>query len=115
MHQLTRNVSVARLIGFKVARAVFGLSDTTGPEILARPTPNWDLERALEKLGKHEAPFDLPDGNMQGYSHGLEFAINPIAVNRTKTVFAVRQPSWADGVSGGSSRVSGYERAQPAR
>jgi hypothetical protein len=78
---------VARLIGFKVVPAVFGLSDTIGPKISPQPTPGWELERALEQLGIREAPFDMPDGNMQGYSRGLEFAINPIAVNRTKTVF----------------------------
>jgi antirestriction protein ArdC len=27
------------------------------------------------------------NGNIQGCSHGLDFAINPIAVNRAKTVF----------------------------
>jgi hypothetical protein len=78
---------VARLVGFKVVRAVFGLSDTEGPDIPSAPTPGWDLQTALEKLGIREAPFDSAYGNVQGWSHGLEFAINPIAVNRTKTTF----------------------------
>jgi IrrE N-terminal-like domain len=78
---------VARLIGFKVVSAVFGLSDTIGPEIPPRPTPGWVLTTALGKLGVHERPFDQPNGNLQGYSIGTEFAINPVAINRAKTVF----------------------------
>ena len=81
---------VARLVGSKVVRAVFGLSDTEGPDIPPVPTPGWDLQTALSKLGVREAPFDNPNGNLQGWSHGLEFAINPIAVNRTKTTFHKR-------------------------
>jgi len=30
--------------------------------------------------------FESTDGNLQGYSYGLEFAINPVAINRDKTV-----------------------------
>lgn len=78
---------VAHLVGFKVVRAVFGLSDTEGPELEPRPTPGWDLQTALGKLGIRERPFDQTNGNLQGYSIGLEFAINPIAVNPTKTRF----------------------------
>lgn len=78
---------VAKLIGFKLIRAVFALSDTEGPDLPPQPTPGWDLRHALGKLGIREAPFSETNGNVQGYSHGVEFAINPIAVNRTKTVF----------------------------
>jgi hypothetical protein len=78
---------VARLVGFKVVRAVFGLSDTEGPDVPPVPTPSWDLGQALGKLGIREVPFDSANGNLQGRSHGVEFAINPIAVNRTKTTF----------------------------
>jgi hypothetical protein len=78
---------VARLVGFKVVHAVFGLSDTEGPDILPVPTPGWDLEQALGKLGIREALFESISGNTQGYSRGVEFAINPIAVNPTKTRF----------------------------
>jgi hypothetical protein len=78
---------VARLVGFKVMRAVFGLSDTDGPDIPPVPTPGWDLEQALGKLGIREEPFASASGNTQGYAHGVEFAINPIAVNPTKTRF----------------------------
>jgi hypothetical protein len=77
---------VARLIGFKAVRAVFPLSATDGPVLEPQPTPGWDLATALDKLGVREVPFDRPDGNLQGFSRGLEFAINPFPVNRNKTV-----------------------------
>jgi hypothetical protein len=38
-------------------------------------------------LGIREAYFNSPDGNLQGYSRGLEFAVNPMAVNPSKTTF----------------------------
>jgi hypothetical protein len=78
---------VARLIGFKAVRAVFPLSATDGPELPPQPTPSWDLQLALGKLGIREVPFDNTNGNLQGWSHGTEFAINPIAVNRLKTIY----------------------------
>lgn len=78
---------VAKLIGFKVVRAVFGLSDTEGVELPRAKIPGWDLQTALDKFGIKEVPFDSTDGNLQGYSYGLEYAINPIAANRNKTTF----------------------------
>jgi hypothetical protein len=76
---------VARLIGFKVVPAVFGYSQTSGPEIAPKPTPGWDLQTALDKLGIREREFDQTNGNMAGYSIGVEYAINPVAPNPTKT------------------------------
>lgn len=78
---------VAKLIGFKVVRAVFALSDTDGPEIPPQPTPGWDYQQALTKLSIREVPFDEVNGNLQGYSVGTEIAINPVAVRPTKTRF----------------------------
>jgi hypothetical protein len=77
---------VARLIGFKAVRAVFPLSATDGPMLEPQLTPGWDLQTALTKLGVREVPFHQIDGNMQGWSKGLEMGINPVAVNRNKTV-----------------------------
>lgn len=76
---------VARLVGFKVVNAVFGLADTEGPELPPVQMPRWDLDKALSKLGITEVPFDSMDGNLQGYSYGLNYAINPVAVNRKRT------------------------------
>ena len=78
---------VERIVGFKAVRAVYALSDTEGPALPEVPTPGWDLATALAKLGVREVPFASTNGNIQGYSRGVEFAINPIAHNRNKTVF----------------------------
>jgi hypothetical protein len=78
---------VARLIGFKVVRAVFALSDTDG-DYLPPPEPQeWSKPRALANLGIREVYFDQVNGNLQGWSHGTEFAINPMAVHPNKTLF----------------------------
>lgn len=69
---------IARLIGFKVVRAMFPLSDTEGNELPEVSAPGWNLQTALEKLGVREVPFDKTNGNIQGYSRALEFAINPL-------------------------------------
>ncbi len=78
---------IGRLIGFKLVRAVFGLTDTEGKELPEVPTPGWDVATVLATLGIREVPFTDTNGNIQGYSVGTEFAINPIAHNRTKTRF----------------------------
>jgi antirestriction factor ArdC-like protein len=78
---------VARLVGFKVVNAVFGLSDTEGPELPPLAAPGWDTAQAERKLGVKQVPFTSADGNLQGYSIGLEYAINPVAVNPEKTRF----------------------------
>ncbi|HET8908329.1 MAG TPA: hypothetical protein VFN11_15340, partial [Ktedonobacterales bacterium] len=82
-----RRERVARLIGFKVVRAVFALSDTEGADLPPAPVPGWDLQKALDKLGIKEVPFESTDGNLQGWSHGLEYALNPISVHPNKTRF----------------------------
>ena len=78
---------VARLIGFKVVRAVFALSDTAGPELPLLRLPTWDLPTALARLAIRQVPFESTNGNLQGYSVGREFAINPVAIHPAKTTF----------------------------
>jgi hypothetical protein len=78
---------VARLIGFTVVNGVLALSDTDGPEIPPIQVPQWDLETALAKLAIKRVPFEQIDGNIQGVSHGREYALNPVAVHPLKTTF----------------------------
>ena len=82
-----KRARIARLVGFKVVRAVFALSDTDGPDIPPQPTPGWDVQQALKQLGIREVPFVEVNGNVQGYSMGTDVAINPVAVRPTKTRF----------------------------
>lgn len=77
---------VARLVGFKVVRAVFALSDTDGKEFPPLKLPGWDVQTALQKLGIRHEPFESINGNLQGYSHGTAIAINPVAVHPEKTL-----------------------------
>lgn len=77
---------VARLIGFKVVRAVFALSDTDGPDLPPIQLPTWDVATALKNLHIRRIPFENLNGNVQGYSRGREIAINPVAVHPAKTL-----------------------------
>src|SRR5688572_2332603 len=43
------------------------------------------VSRAMSALAIRQVPFKSMDGNMQGYSVGQEFAINPVAVYPMKT------------------------------
>lgn len=78
---------IGRLVGFKVVRGVFGVSATDGHDLPPVPIPGFDFSTMLEKFGIREAPYTSLDGDLQGYSYGLEYAINPVAVNRNKTIF----------------------------
>jgi hypothetical protein len=86
-HETEEGDTEQRLVGFKPVRCIFTLSETTGADLPATELPAWDLVRALGALGIREVPFESLNGNVQGYSHGTEFAINPIAVRPNKTRF----------------------------
>jgi hypothetical protein len=78
---------VPTLIGFEPVKSIFALSDTAGEEPLPVTLPDWDFVTALQQLDIHLVPFTTVSGNLQGYSHGHDVAINPIAVNPPKTRF----------------------------
>lgn len=75
---------------FKLKRNWFSLAQTEG-ETYQPPsiTPEWDADRAMQTLGIKEVPFEMLNGNCQGYAkHGvMEIAINPLAVLPMKTRF----------------------------
>jgi antirestriction protein ArdC len=72
---------------FKPVRSLFALSETTGDELPPVAIPAWDLGTAKQQLDIREGTFRSLDGNTQGYSFGREYAINPVAKYRTKTLF----------------------------
>lgn len=72
---------------FKPVRSLFTLSETTGPELPPAEIPHWDLDAAKRNLGVRQGRFLSLNGNIQGYSYGREFAINPTAQYPTKTLF----------------------------
>lgn len=75
-----------RIIGFYPKATVFQLWQTDGPELVMPDLPEWDRTEALTELGITETTFDNADGNTQGYSHGTNLAINPVAANPFKTL-----------------------------
>src|SRR5215467_16129942 len=64
----------------------FVLAQTEGqeynPDVV---TSAWDKAKALDALDIEERPFEMIDGNCQGYSQGRTIAINPLAANPQKT------------------------------
>lgn len=77
----------SRMLKFKRVRCIFGYSETSGDELPPVETPRWELKRALGSLAIEQQPFQLFDGNTQGYSYERTYAINPVAVNPLKTTF----------------------------
>src|SRR5690349_15385683 len=78
----------SRLVGFKMVKCLFPLSETIGKDLRpAPPLPEWDIKAAETKLGITEVPFDELNGNVMGYSVGLQYAINPLNPNPRRTRF----------------------------
>ena len=65
----------------------FFVSQTDGAEYQAPAPPTWNRERALKALNVTEIPFDMMDGNCQGYAKDRSIAINPLAAIPVKTTF----------------------------
>ena len=64
----------------------FVLAQTEGQEYKPDVAINaWNRAKALEALNIEERPFEMIDGNCQGYSQHRTIAINPIAINPLKT------------------------------
>jgi antirestriction protein ArdC len=76
-----------RLLRFKVVNCLFTVSQTDGEPLPQVDLPGWDLDSALRKLDIHRQPFELLDGNTQGYSWGRDFAVSPVAADPTRTTF----------------------------
>lgn len=77
----------ARRQGFIYKPRWFVLSQTEGEEQPPVEIPAWDRVLALSTLGIIEKPFELTDGNTQGYARRREIAISPIAALPHKTTF----------------------------
>jgi len=72
---------------FVFRRNWFMLSQTDGAEYEQPPIPAWDRGRALATLNVDEVPFEMINGNCQGYAKGRQIAINPVAQMPAKTTF----------------------------
>src|SRR5262249_57368268 len=72
---------------FVFRRNWFMLSQTDGAEYQTPLIPAWDRPRALQILDVEEIPFEMMNGNCQGYAKGRQIAINTIAQMADKTRF----------------------------
>jgi hypothetical protein len=72
---------------FVFRRNWFMLAQTGGAEFQLPNVPTWDRSRALTKLNVEEVPFEMINGNCQGYAKGRQIAINPLAQMAAKTTF----------------------------
>jgi len=72
---------------FVVRNNWFVLSQTDGKPYTPPNPPGWDRDNALCFLDVRLIPFDMPDGNVQGYAQGRNVAINPLAGMPEKTLF----------------------------
>lgn len=71
-------------IGFIFLNKAFAMSQTDG-EDLNFPAIEFNFEKCLENLGVKQVPFDLLDGNVQGFARKGEIAVNPLAQLKAKT------------------------------
>ncbi|MBJ8343955.1 ArdC-like ssDNA-binding domain-containing protein [Antrihabitans sp. YC2-6] len=76
-----------RVRGFKYVNCLFTVSETEGDDLPPYEPPTWSKERALARLAITQVPFELMDGNVQGYSIGREIAVSPVARYPEKTLF----------------------------
>jgi N-terminal domain of anti-restriction factor ArdC len=65
----------------------FLVAQTEGQELAAATLPTWDRARALAALGITEVPFDLLDGNCQGFARQRSISVSPVAALPFKTAF----------------------------
>src|SRR5437867_12534770 len=63
------------------------LSQTDGEPYQPAAVPAWDRARALAALSVQEIPFEMMNGNCQGYAKARQIAINPVAQHPAKTTF----------------------------
>ena len=72
---------------FVFRRNWFMLSQTDGAAYQMPAIPEWDRARALHTLNVQEIPFEMVNGNCQGYATSRQIAINPVAPMPAKTTF----------------------------
>lgn len=65
----------------------FVLSQTEGQDVEPTAPPAWDKSKALAALNITETPFELLDGNTQGYARGRSISVSPLAALPHKTRF----------------------------
>ena len=70
---------------FVVKSHWFVITETDGEPYAEPAIPGWDLDKALAAFDYIRIPFELADGNTQGYAVGTAIAISPVARHPEKT------------------------------
>jgi hypothetical protein len=65
----------------------FVLAQTEGEDTPVPPILGFDIDTALCSLNITRTPFDELNGNIQGFAHDREIAVNPLAGLAHKTTF----------------------------
>ena len=72
---------------FKVVRALFHFGQVAGDgELPPYTPPAWDESTALTSLNVTRMPYEMYNGNIQGYSEGRNLAVSPVARYPFKTL-----------------------------
>lgn len=74
-----------KVVRFKRVNCLFGVSQTEGDDLPSVELPGWRLDQAIDALDVRQVPYQLLNGNVQGYSAGREYAVNPVAANPLHT------------------------------
>lgn len=64
---------------FRMVKGAFQYSQTDGPDIPWPESPEWCADTAHSALKINVMPWSMLDGNVQGYSQGRSYALNPVA------------------------------------
>lgn len=73
---------------FTFKNSWFVLSQTEGEDFKNDfSIEDWNQDLALKTLGIELIPFDMGDGNIQGFAKGKQVAVNPVAQLPLKTLF----------------------------
>ena len=72
--------------GFKLVNCLFGASETEGADLPPAQPRIWDKQKALGALAITEVPFEMHNGNVQGYGWDRKLAVSPVAAFPVKTL-----------------------------
>jgi hypothetical protein len=82
-----RNSRTANLLRLPVSGILVCARATAGEDTYTPPIPDFDIDTALRALDITRTPFEEMNGNIQGFAHGREIAVNPVAALPHKTTF----------------------------
>lgn len=84
----TTGKETQRLVGFTYKASAFVLAQTEGEELELAELVPFDLAAALKDANITCVPFDIVDGNCQGFARpGRQISVSPVAAHPERTLF----------------------------